>query len=384
MSLKLILFTVVVFGLGFLENAVMASPIYNVNRSVRALGMGNAYVSVVNDADSLFYNPAGLAQVGGISWTIFDLGLGASGVQVATKLQNLQSSGGFADTVNELYGERVWLAAGGKTAITIPFLGFAVYDNLDASLDVNNPVYPTMDVQVINDLGYVMGFGAPILPILHVGGVIRRITRTGARAPFGPSYIASLDPSGITNDIEKKGVGYAADLGMNIRIPGPVSPTLSVLWRNLGKTKFAAEGDLGAPPSDEDDMTIGGSLGIDAGLISVTPTFEVKHLNRNDVQLGKKIHFGVELGLPLLDARAGFYQGYYTLGAGLNLGLLQLDVATYGVEMGEYPGQLEDRRYALQLTLELGFDMGFGFLGSGGGPGGSGGGGGRRGLKQRR
>jgi hypothetical protein len=68
------------------------------------------------------------------------------------------------------------------------------------------------------------------------------------------------------------------------------------------------------------------------------------------------------------------------------LGLLKLDLATYGVEMGEYPGQLEDRRYALQLTLELGLDMGLGFLGSSGSGagGGRGGGGGGRNLKQRR
>lgn len=362
------------------------NQIFNVNRSVRALGMGNAYVAVVDDADSLFYNPAGLAQVGGINWTIFDLGLGASGAEVVSKMQDLQGSGTFADTVGNLYGERVWLAAGGKTAITLPFMGFAIYDDVDASLEVSNPVYPTMDISVINDLGYVLGFGFPILPMVHVGGVLKRITRQGARAPFGPSFIASLDPDAIMANIEKSGTGYAADLGINIRVPGPVSPTLSALWRNLGKTKFTSDGALGAPPSEDDDMTIGASLGIDAGIISITPALEVKHLNRNDVQLGKKIHLGVELGLPLVDIRGGFYQGYYTLGAGLNLGLLKLDLATYGVEMGEYPGQLEDRRYALQLTLELGLDMGLGFLGSSGSGagGGRGGGGGGRNLKQRR
>jgi hypothetical protein len=32
---------------------------------------------------------------------------------------------------------------------------------------------------------------------------------------------------------------------------------------------------------------------------------------------------------------------------------------TYGVELGEYPGQLEDRRYLASVTLEFGFDGGF-------------------------
>lgn len=348
------------------------AELFQASNSVRALGMGNAYAAVVRDADSMFYNPAGLAQIGGINWTIFDLIVGASGVEVADKLQDLQGSGTFSDTVKGLYGERVWAAGMGKSAITFPYFGFAVYDHLDASLEVNNPVYPNMDINVINDFGYALGFGVPILPMFHVGGVIRRITRTGARAPFGPSFIASLDPDSISSNIEKEGTGYAADIGINIKVPGPVAPTLSFVWRNVGKTKFTAEGDAEAPPPDEDDMAIGAALAIDAGLISVTPALEVKHLNRNDEQLGKKIHLGVELGLPLVDIRAGFYQGYYTLGAGLSLGLLRVDAATYGVEMGEYPGQLEDRRYVVQLTLELGFDMGFGFLGDGDGGSGRG------------
>lgn len=364
--------------------AAHGSEIFQASGSVRALGMGNAYAPVVRDADSLFYNPAGLAQIGGVNWTIFDLIVGASGVEVADKLQNLQGAGTFADTVRDLYGERVWASGKGKSAITLPFFGFAVYNHLDASLDVNNPVYPNMDIAVVNDFGYAMGAGFPILPMLHVGATIRRIKRTGARAPFGPSFIASLDPDSIAANIEKEGTGYAADLGINLKVPGPVAPTLSFVWRNVGKTKFSSSTELGAPPSDEDDMAIGAALAIDAGLVSLTPALEVKHLNRNDEQLGKKIHLGVELGLPLVDIRAGFYQGYYTLGAGLSLGLLRIDAATYGVEMGEFPGQLEDRRYALQLTMELGFDMGLNFMGDGnGGSGRNSVWGGKR-LKQRR
>ena len=382
--INFILTTALVATLVCFPSLASATELFQASNSVRALGMGNAYAAVVNDADSMFYNPAGLAQIGGINWTIFDIALGASGVEVADKLQDLQGSDTFSDTVRELYGSRVWAGLSGKSAVTLPYFGFAVYDHLNASLDVNNPVYPNLDIAVINDLGYALGFGVPVLPMFHIGAVVRRITRTGARAPFGPNFVASLDPDSIANNIEKEGTGYAADIGVNFKVPGPVAPTLSFVWRNVGKTKFSAEGDAEAPPPDEDDMAVGMALNIDAGLVSVTPALEVKHLNRNDEQLGKKIHLGVELGLPLVDIRAGFYQGYYTLGAGLSLGLLKIDAATYGVEMGEYPGQLEDRRYVIQLTLELGFDMGLGFLG--GGEGGSGRGsvwGGKR-LKQRR
>jgi hypothetical protein len=55
-----------------------------------------------------------------------------------------------------------------------------------------------------------------------------------------------------------------------------------------------------------------------------------------------------------LDIRGGFREGYYTLGAGVNLGLFRVDAATYGVELGDYPGQIEDRRYVVQFSMELG------------------------------
>ena len=68
----------------------------------------------------------------------------------------------------------------------------------------------------------------------------------------------------------------------------------------------------------------------------------------------------------MIDARAGLNQGYYTLGVGADLGFLRVDAATYGVELGVYPGQLEDRRYILQISTKLGFNPSFDFSGSGG------------------
>ena len=76
------------------------------------------------------------------------------------------------------------------------------------------------------------------------------------------------------------------------------------------------------------------------------------------MQLGKKVNMGVEFSWPLIDVRAGFHQGYYTLGTSFDLWVMRIDAATYGVELGEFPGQLEDRRYMVQVTFEFGIDPG--------------------------
>ena len=361
--------------------------VYDNFHSIRAMGMGNAYTAIVRDADSLLYNPAGLCRVGGFDWVIADPYVGASGLEVADDLADLQDDNGFEDAVRNLYGDNVSVVAGAKTAFVIPCLGVGIYDSLNASIDVQNPVYPNLDIAATNDFAYTLGAGVPFGPFGEFGIAARYIQRTGSRIPLGPSFIASLDPDSIRSNIERKGAGYALDMGMNFRIPGPVGIILSGVWRNIGETTFEPEnaGDP-APPSDPNEMIVGAGLDIDLPLIDIRPAIDIRHLNREDVQLGKKIHMGIEVSLPLIDARAGFHQGYYTLGAGVNMGLLRVDAATWGVELGDYPGQREDRRYAIQVTLELGFDANMSFIG--GGSGGSGSGSGTQSpgsrLKQRR
>ncbi len=377
-------------GLSIQPRFAEAFALFDANTSVRALGMGNAYFGVVKDADSLFYNPAGLARTTGYNWVIVDVKVGGSGEQILDTVEDIQDSDSFDETVRSLYGKSIWLGAGAKSAFSMPNFGIAVYDNLDASVLVENPVYPNLDINVINDFGYVLGASLPILPIFQMGIVLKHIQRTGSRVPFGASFVGSLDPDAITSNIEKKGTGYGMDLGANFVTPGPIEAVFSFVWKNVGVTKYKADDLLEGPPSDVDEMSVGAAVNIDLPLLSISPAIDIRYLNQPELQMGKKLNLGVEIGLPLLDIRAGFHQGYYTLGAGVNLGLLRFDAATYGVELGEYPGQIEDRRYVAQLTLEFGFDPGSsGGIFGGGLRGGSGGGGSRsvwggKRLKQRR
>lgn len=382
MPLKLLFFSFL-----FIANSVVVGQELNEgHRNARAMGMGNAFSAIAVNTEAIFYNPAGLAR-SGYYWTIIDPALGVSGLDSITNLQGLTSSSGFADTLAAMAGKRTWIGGGAKSAATFGYLGFAVYDDFSLSIGVDNAVNPSMEISLINDLGYAIALGFPLLPTIHLGASIKRITRTGSRKGFGADIIGDIaqgaaSPDTLINEIQKTGLGYSMDLAMNVTLPTPIRPVLSFIWRNVGNTKFTSTKTGGtAPPTDEDEMIFAAALEIDAPGITLTPAFEYRHLNNAAVPLAKKVHLGVELSLPLLDLRAGFHQGYYTLGAGLSLGLMQLDLATWGTEMGAYSGQIEDRRYLIQMTLELGFDGGFDILGDGSK---NGGGSARRRLKQRR
>ena len=237
-----------------------------------------------------------------------------------------------------------------------------------------------MNLNYIFDYGVAVGAAVDFVPqIWSLGFTARRVNRTGTTLPLGPSILATLDTDAIMASIKDRGTGYGLDLGTMVTFPTPIRPTISFTIRNFGYTAFSHDEGSKAPPRSEPDMTLGGSLTIDLPLITITPAIDYRFMDRGDIQTGKKLHLGVEVDLPLLTLRGGFNQGYYTAGIGLDAGVVALEAATYGVELGEYPGQLEDRRYLVQFKLELGMDgdvFSFAGLNSSSGS--------RRKLKQRR
>ena len=68
----------------------------------------------------------------------------------------------------------------------------------------------------------------------------------------------------------------------------------------------------------------------------------------------RTLHLGGETRLiGILLGRLGINQGYVAAGVGVDLRILTIDFATYGEEMGLNAGDMQDRRYALRVALQL-------------------------------
>jgi hypothetical protein len=250
------------------------------------------------------------------------------------------------------------------------------YDNFNLNFNLHNPAYPNLTFSLTDDVGIVGGFAASLLPndAFRLGVAVKRISRYGGRVPFGPSTLATLSNAQLTSMINNAGTGYGLDSGLLLELPGPTHATFSAVWHNIGQTKFTLLTGTTPPPPMDDNAVAGFSMLFDAKVFTFQPSIEYQHINLSQSeQLGKLIHAGAELTLVGgLSIRGGVNQGYYTAGLGINLSYMQIDLATYGVELDTYPGQLEDRRYMLQLTIDLNMDPSFDIFGGRGGASGDG------------
>ncbi len=360
--------------LSFLATASLGAELYEYNRPVRALGMGNVYLNFVKDTDAPTVNPAALGFISGISVEMANIGFGLNGVDTYNQYQSSSSISG-ASEYDKLFGKNVWLGVNARLSIAMPNFGVSVYDDGKVSMLLRNSAFPNMDLSFFNDYGVVIAGAIPVAPLTSLGLAFKRISRWGTNSTVGLTTIAAGNTTTLQSEFENKGVGYGSDIALMTKIPGMVSPSFSIVWQDIGSTAFVKTTGNDAPPRIKDNLQAGVGATLDLPGLDISGGIEYRHINDTGVQIGKKLHTGIEIGLPIVDLRAGSSQGYTTYGAGIEILFLTLDAAMFKVEKGEYPGQTPEDHLLLSLSIDLSVDANFNFYSKDGK---------KRKLKQRR
>jgi hypothetical protein len=331
--------------------------------SVRALGMGNAFTAVADTHDTIYYNMAGLNKIEGIYLTILDPYVGVNDLtELEDTLDNGSGSSGddFVELIRDIYGKNIFVMAGAKAGFTMKNFSIHYYDQGELNALMTNPTFPELDLTFKNDHGFHLGGAFEIVPNLAIGFGLRNINRTGGSYKVSIETLEDLDTDAIEDEVLREGTGYGLDMGLlySSKI-GNLTSSFGFAWHNLGDVSFKAKSGEQAPSSEKSYMSLGFATHIDLAIISLIPAVDYKFLDRNDISFEKKLDLGLEVDFPLVTARGGLHHGYLTYGATLDLAFLQIDVASYAEELGAYPGQAEDRRYAAQFKIELGLDANF-------------------------
>lgn len=340
----------------------------SIGRSTRALGMGNAFLTMRGDDESpLYYNPASLNDLKRDTKTVanipplinadFNYKIISTVKDIFDLKNDISDAATKADKIakfNEFVGRH-----GGQfnhVAIKIPYVtiyrhnwGIGLIGDSRTTVALrNNLGISNFELRSVNDAGVVLGgaYGF-FFDDLQVGARIKLLER------------AEIDKIVTVHDIEindslldvlgwskwQKGVGVGGDIGVKYTIPFLiVDPTVAVTYTNIGNMRFTGH------PNDV-DQSVNAAVGIHPDIGSVGTSVEVGAVGINQKQdFLRKLHAGTEVRLPKLAAtkislRAGVNQGYSTGGLTLDWGLFKMIGAFYGEETGQYRYSKATYRY---------------------------------------
>lgn len=341
-----------------------ADELFEYQKPVHAYGAGGVYLPWVSDTDAVVWNPAQLANVGALSWNISSFNLGANGSDVYNLYQEMQNSNcSGSSCYSAFYGKPLYVSYGGQTAFAMPYWGVTFYTMGMMNGTLHNPAFPSLNLNYLSDTGYAFGLGMPLGAGLSVGGTVKRITRAGGNQDVSIATLTSQNAN-ILDGFTQNGTGYGMDLALMYQTPAENIWKTSVVldWQDVGSTAFLPNGTAEAPPRIKDNLSLGVGSVMDLPGLDLKVGMEYRHITTQGEQIGKKLHFGTELSMPLIDIQVGLNQGYPTLGLGFDLFFLRFDVAQYTEETGVYPGQSPSNRFKMGLSLDLSVDADFKFV----------------------
>ena len=375
---------------------------------VRPLGMGGAFTAVADDHNVFSYNPAGMVQRTGAEFTLVDVQAGisqdfvdalnyVSDHQDDFKNFNTLPAQKQADIVNDIANRISQLNPRASAGVDIAsfvsgpkFFGLPVHGGFGAfgivnfgfHLD-NEVVAPVISYDVTNDIvlpfSLAKRWNAPgfIPGKIGVGVTGKFLMRNQIRQ----DRISVLTLDNLKTPPLQRGKGIGSDVGFLYQ---PTDRTnVGLMIRDFLGTKISfqkldpKDGFQGQP---ERDTVIRPNTDIGVAvrpkkLLWLLPTGErwmfaadVRDVMASDqhvfFQNGFKkvfgdnapthIHLGAEFRYWFLRFRGGAYQGYPTLGLGIDIPLLKIDYAFYSRELGERAGDIREKNHVISVALRFG------------------------------
>jgi len=328
-----------------------------IRQSVRALGMGDAFLAVSNDESALFYNPAGLNRVETGQFEILGLQLGYND---ATEFA-ANNSDKIADNLDQFVGNQVYLDLGlSYFSYTTTNFSYQLFDSAFFDVKIYNPVIPYFGVTAFTQRGQAIGFSFGIEGDGALGIGFKKITRTGANFGVHVSDLFSEEGIGTLDDYVEEASAQAFDLGWmqplgELPLLGELQGAL--VWRNIGGLEFGEGGSI------EESLDFGFAGTQQFQESHVTLAFDALNLRRAKPEtMQNNFHYGLEWGLwpqangrDAFALRAGVKGVYPTWGLTLNPKYLPLtlEYAVWSEEVGRYSGAYADRRKAIRFSINF-------------------------------
>ncbi len=330
--------------------------------SARALGMGNAYMSKVDDGWAAFYNPAGLGTVRGLQFHLTNIHL-----ETNNGFLDITGNGGFTDSISK-YSD-AFTPTGLRTLHTenpgnLSHARIQLFPNMTYRGITLGYMYVqrnrarlrslTDDFEISEriDTGPVLALSLSLFGgVVKFGASAIYLTRKELQKDFAPTDTVSVD-----EDVDyRKGSMTHITAGTRITLPFTYLPTFSVVLRNSSQTQFDSP-ELGGVP-ETIPQTLDYSFSLTPHLSrTIRMHWEIAMKDAGDkydnVPSQRKLMTGLEFDyMRKMFVRFGYGDGWGSGGIGVRNKSFAFDLTTYAIE-GSDDGvrEEEDRRYILSIS----------------------------------
>lgn len=332
---------------------------------VRPTGMGDAFTALADDHNALFYNPAGLANIKGVHFNLFDFTVGADSSNTINRLNNAIFKSDFEHL---LTNDQQYLKLAFKPTFIVPGFGFSFFQDAHGFFDMGDPINNGIDVYGQNDLGVIAGFGLPLGEQFSLGFSSKVFQRSGVDMSYTPeelindigfvSAIMNGTSYNIFEDAAKSGWAASLNFGAIARVPlqekGKNAPrlTASAVLDNIGGTTFKSLGSERMPDTIKQSVTFGLAY---QSMLDKNWTWNVVADMKNALvaqSFLRQFHVGTEFRHKILGLRAGFSQGYPTAGFSIEFPPhTRIHFSTHAKELGDNFQERSHRWYLLQFIV---------------------------------
>jgi hypothetical protein len=359
--------------------------IYQSYQSVRAMGMGNAFVAVADDYATLFYNPAGLDR---LDEGQMNLSLGAYLDTKFPKFYNdvkdaastgtdQQKANNVSSVLQNNYGNYYNARLSLLQAVWVrPKWGIALLPvDLNMDLSVHQDGGASLNLIAHQDTTLAYGRG---WEVNWFGGDHQLSMGITGKAVYRGYFNKALTAADIALDsnflsADDANEGFTADADYGILWSPKISkhswwratkPTLGIVVRNIAdygfKTNFHLIGkNTGAPDKLGRRVDVGGKLDLpEFWVFKPRLAADLRDIGDDNFTFMKGSHLGAEFLWKIRSWwqggwRVGLNQGYFTAGFTGTLGIFTLDLVTYADEVGTSDRPKAIRNYGFRASLDF-------------------------------
>ena len=351
----------------------------SVGRGIRPLGMGNTFLTMKGtDQNTLYYNPAAIRDYSNkvkwttgmpvppfeLSWSVIRLIRDVFNFKDDLRAQTTTSGKinvfqTFVDKhigeFNELEVQTPLIAAYNRY-----FYASLITDN-DIGISFMNRAFPNFEINARSLAGLMLGSSWGFFDErLEIGAAVKGLYSMQNNRVITESDILQNNFDDFKWSNWQRGLGVGVDVGAKYMIHDfgsdimdTLRPTIGFTYQDIGNTKFRWMKKNGGPASLQQTINAGVGIHPTFGMVEASLMADFREINVKKEFL-LKTNFGAEVRFPWLAIqpalRAGFSQGYPSVGGGLRLWKLHWNVAYYGREMGMTTREKGSYRIANEFT----------------------------------